>query len=189
MRPVFPVLRTALVFLGSLTGAWAQQAGKDASFEELAREIPGFRMITNTPPVPDTPFFDAAHQRATLQDFEGKALLVNFWATWCTPCVREMPALNSLAKELGGEDFEVIAIASGQQVGKNPDAFLQEHQLDALDLYVDPHASMMTLFGTKTLPTTLVIDRSGRILGGVIGEADWNSKEARALLAHLMTEE
>lgn len=187
------MFRTALIALAagllSFGTASAQQAGDAQAFESLARDVPGFRMIVNKPPVPDTPFFDAARQPTSLKAFGGKALLVNFWATWCTPCVREMPALNALARDLGGEDFEVVAIASGQQVGKHPDAFLQEHQLDALALYTDPHASLMALFETKILPTTLLVDRSGRILGGVVGETDWNTDEARALLTQLMTEE
>ena len=185
--------RTALIVLAayllSLGGAAAQQAGDVQAFEDLARDVRGFRLIVNKPPVPDTPFFDAALQRISLKAFGGKALLVNFWATWCIPCVREMPALNALARDLGGDDFAVVAIASGQQVGKNPDVFLKEHQLEALALYTDPHASLMALFETKTLPTTLLVDRSGRILGGVIGETDWSSDEARALLTQLMTAE
>ena len=186
-------LRTALMTLAvglfCIGSASAQQAGDPQAFEDLAREVPGFRMIVNKPPVPDTAFFDAERERTSLKDFGGKALLVNFWATWCTPCVREMPALNALARDLGGDDFAVVAIASGQQVGKHPDVFLREHQLEALDLYTDPHASLMALFETQTLPTTLLVDRSGRIVGGVIGETDWNTDEARALLAQLMTEE
>ena len=121
-----------------------------------------------------------------MKDFAGKALLINFWATWCTPCIREMPGLNALSRELGGEAFQVVAIASGQQTGKTPAAFLRQHQLDALDVYTDPHASLMALFETQTLPTTLLVDRAGRIRGGIIGEADWTSAEARALIAYLM---
>lgn len=160
-------------------------AADDPTFEALARKIPGFRLILNKPKVPDTVFFDAKNKQTSLRKFDGNALLINFWATWCTPCVREMPALNTIAREFKDARLKVVAIASGQQVGKDPAAFLKEHELDALALYKDPHASLMTLFDTRILPTTLLADRSGRILGGVMGEADWNSKEARAVLAHL----
>ena len=166
--------------------AAAESAVQDLAFEVLADRFEGFRLIVNTPPVPDTRFFDADQRPATLKDFAGKALLVNFWATWCTPCIREMPGLNALNREFGGEAFQVVAIASGQQTGKTPEAFLRQHQLDSLALYTDPHASLMALFETQTLPTTLLVDRAGRIRGGIIGEANWNSDEARALIAHLM---
>ena len=80
----------------------------------------------------------------------------------------------------------MVAIASGQQVGKNPDAFLKEHELSSLTLYLDPHASLMAMMGTKTLPTTIVVDRAGRIRGGVRGEVNWNSPQARAILRHVI---
>lgn len=184
--------RIAMVFvilaMGAPSLALANDTYSDPKFDALSRNIPGFQRILNTPPVPGTKFLNAQNEAVTLKSFAGKALLVNFWATWCTPCVREMPDLNKLSAELGGKDFEVIAIASGQQVGKNPDVFLKEHQLDALDLYQDPHASLMSLFETQTLPTTLIVDKDGRIRGGVMGAINWNSDEVKAVLAHLMHE-
>lgn len=182
--------RVALVLMMAMIAApsvvFASDSFSDPKFEALSRNIPGFQRILNTPPVPATKFLNAKNEAITLKAFSGKALLVNFWATWCTPCVREMPDLNELAEEFGGENFDVVAIASGQQVGKNPDVFLKEHKLDALDLYQDPHASLMTLFETKTLPTTLIVDKAGRIRGGVMGAIDWNSEAARAAIAYLM---
>jgi len=165
---------------------FANEGVKDPQFDVLSRAIPGFQRILNTPPVPETKFLDGENKAITLKEFAGKALLVNFWATWCTPCVREMPDLNKLAGEFGGDNFAVVAIASGQQVGKNPDAFLKEKGLDALGLYQDPHASLMSLFDTQTLPTTLIVDKQGRIRGGVRGAIDWNSEAARAAIAYLM---
>lgn len=180
------VMVLVIVAVGTPSLALASDAYSDPKFDALSRNIPGFQRILNTPPVPETKFLNAKNEAITLKTFEGKALLVNFWATWCTPCVREMPDLNKLSAELGGKDFEVVAIASGQQVGKNPDVFLKEHQLDALELYQDPHASLMSLFETQTLPTTLIVDKDGRIRGGVMGAINWNSKEVKAVLAHLM---
>ena len=166
--------------------ALASEPVTDAEFETLSKSIPGFQRILNTPPVPETKFLNGERQAISLQEFNGKALLVNFWATWCTPCVREMPDLNQLSEDFGGERFEVVAIASGQQVGMNPDAFLKEKGLDSLALYQDPHASLMKLFDTQTLPTTLIVDKQGRIRGGVRGAIDWNSDAARAAITHLM---
>ena len=175
----------AALLAASIAGPRSAFAQPDPAFAELAKKIPGFRLISNMPPVPPTVFFDADNQRTTLLDFEGKALLINFWATWCTPCVREMPALNALARDFSGQGVEVVAIASGQQLGKNPDVFLQENQLESLALYRDPHSSLMKLFAMETLPTTLLADRAGRILGGVVGATDWDSEPARATLAYL----
>ena len=187
---VLKILKTsflAAVFALALPiQAFASEPLADTEFETLSKSIPGFQRILNTPPVPETKFLNGERQAISLQEFNGKALLVNFWATWCTPCVREMPDLNQLSQDFGGERFEVVAIASGQQVGMNPDAFLKEKGLDSLALYEDPHASLMKLFDTQTLPTTLIVDKQGRIRGGVRGAIDWNSEAARAAIAYLM---
>lgn len=182
------VVRSSTLFavLLILAGFASGDAHAESTFEELAQEVPGFRLITNKPPVPEKNFFDGDNKPVSLTEFEGKALMVNFWATWCTPCVTEMPILNDLAREFSGEDFDVIAIASGSQVGMEPKTFLKEHDLSELALYHDPHAGLMKLFETETLPTTLLVDRDGRIVGGVVGAADWDTDAARALLASLI---
>ena len=182
-----PTAVTSVLIL-LLSWAGATSADSDSAFRSVARDFVGFSMISNAPPLPDVKFNDGALRPVSLLDFKGKVLLINFWATWCTPCVRELPVLNDIQRELGSDRFQVVAIASGQQVGKKPTVFLKEHELEALDLYLDPHARLMTMFGSKTLPTTLVVDRHGRILGGVRGEANWNAPEARAVLQHLITE-
>lgn len=170
----------------TVPGANAASGDEDAAFRDMARKFIGFSMFSDTPPLPDETFIDGQYRKVSFNEFKNKALLINFWATWCTPCVREMPILDKLQREFGGDSFQVVAIAAGQQVGKNPDAFLKEHNLDALDLYLDPHARLLTFMGTTTLPTTLVVDRNGRIMGGVRGEANWDSPAARAVLRHLI---
>lgn len=181
-----PVLLLLIAFVLVPFRSDASEEVDDPKFVEISRGIPGYSRILNAPPVPETKFLNADNKAITLKSFAGKALLVNFWATWCTPCVREMPDLNTLAEEFAGENFDVIAIASGQQVGKNPDVFLKEHDLDALALYQDPHASLMTLFQMQTLPTTLFVDRQGRIRGGVVGAINWDTEATRAAIAHLI---
>lgn len=178
------ILAIALLALPTVNAA----SGDDAAFREKARKLVGFSTFSDTPPLPDATFINGEHKKVSFKAFEGKALLINFWATWCTPCVREMPVMNQIQREYGGDAFQVVAIAAGQQVGKNPDVFLKEHQLESLDLYLDPHAKLLTMMGTQTLPTTLVVDRNGRIMGGVRGEANWDSPQARAILEHVIAE-
>lgn len=186
MKTLKVTLWAVLVALMVPAFVLANEPVTDPEFETLSKAIPGFQRILNTPLVPEMKFLKGERQAISLQEFSGKALLVNFWATWCTPCVREMPDLNQLSEDFGGEKFEVVAIASGQQVGMNPDVFLKEKGLDSLELYQDPHASLMKLFDTQTLPTTLIVDKQGRIRGGVRGAIDWNSDATRAAITHLM---
>lgn len=158
----------------------------DDVFAGKAHAIPGFRLVLNTPPAPDTVFFDRDNRRLSLEDFRGEVVLLNFWATWCKPCIQELPGINALQSRLGDDGFKVVAVASGAQMGKTPETFLTDHRLEALDLYNDPHATMMNSLGTKTLPSTYLIDRQGRIVGGVIGETDWGTAAAERAVSHLM---
>lgn len=121
-----------------------------------------------------------------MENFSGKTLLVNLWATWCGPCREEMPALNALQKEMGGEKFEVVAVNIDTGNDEKPKAFLQETGVHDLAFYRD---NTMGIFNaTKKeglafgLPVTLLIDGKGCLLGSMNGPAAWNSEDAKALI-------
>lgn len=123
----------------------------------------------------------------TLEAFSGKTLLVNLWATWCAPCRAEMPALDTLQKELGGENFEVVAINIDTGSDEKPKKFLQETGIDALAYYRD--ASMGVFNDLKRrglalgLPVTLLVDGDGCLLAHMNGPAEWASEDAKRLVA------
>ena len=176
-------------WLGFALGGWLALWGSLLGAAELAAElrgIPGFRLVTNTPPAPEVAFFDAAHTRLSLADFHGSVVLLNFWATWCKPCVAEMPELEQLQEALAEQGVRVLTVAAGNQMGKSPEAFFQEHDLDALTLHQDPHARLLAAFGSQRVPSTYLIDRDGRVLGGVVGAAThWAAPAAIAALEKL----
>lgn len=118
----------------------------------------------------------------TLQDKRGKILLVNFWATWCAPCVEEMPALDALQGALGSEDFEVVAVSMDQRI-EDAQAFYERHELAHLGLYHDQALSAALAAGARGLPLSVLYDRNGVELGRLDGAAEWNGEDARALLA------
>ena len=132
-------------------------------------------------PAPGTAFLDPDGESATLADFEGEPLLVNLWATWCAPCVAEMPTLDALAE---GSDLQVLAVSEdfADQAPK-VDAFFEERGLDALLPYRDPELGLMTTLAIGTLPTTILYDSSGREVWRVTGALDWAGPEASALIA------
>ena len=160
----------------------------DRAFVDLAREIDGFRMILNTPPAPNVKFLREPKEVVSFADFRGKVLLLNLWATWCPPCIREMPGLDALQRKLGRDGFEVLAVATGRQGQQSPADFLAENKLDALILYSDHHSVLMREFANETLPMSLLIDRQGRILGGVVGATEWDSPEAEAAIRYLLNQ-
>lgn len=123
----------------------------------------------------------------TMDDFGGKIVLLNLWATWCVPCREEMPALNALQKDLGGDRFEVVAINIDTGTDEKPKAFLDETGVGDLAYYRD--ASMGTFNTLKTeglafgLPVTLLLDDQGCLVSAMNGPATWDSPDAKALIS------
>lgn len=140
------------------------------------------------PPVPaPSEAFRALHGgEVTLADFRGKVVLVNFWATWCAPCVREMPSLERLHAALEGEDFAVLAISQDRGGAGVVAPFLARLDLQRLPVYLDPKGKLGRAFALKGLPTSFVIDRRGRVVAGLVGPAEWDSAEALAFMRHYL---
>ncbi|CUJ03611.1 TlpA family protein disulfide reductase [Cognatishimia activa] len=122
----------------------------------------------------------------TLADYEGKYVLLNFWATWCAPCRHEMPMLSELQEELGGDDFEVVTLATGRNMPPAMAKFLKEIGVDNLPQHRDPKQTVareMKVFG---LPTTMILDPEGNEIARLRGDADWSSDNAKAILTTLI---
>lgn len=117
----------------------------------------------------------------TLADFHGRPLLVNLWATWCGPCVAEMPTLDALAAARG-ETMNVIAVAQDLQGAEVVDPWFQKAGLKALQPYLDPENGLLDAVNSA-LPTSIYYDADGREIWRVIGAIDWQGEEAKALLA------
>ncbi|WP_241094989.1 TlpA family protein disulfide reductase [Marinicauda algicola] len=120
-------------------------------------------------------------QTLTLADKRGKVLLVNYWATWCAPCVVEMPQLNALQARYGSDDFEVVTISMDRRMDEAAE-FFEANGLDALTLYHGLDLGAVQRLGARGLPITILYDRRGVEIGRMPGEADWASEEAFALI-------
>ena len=134
---------------------------------------------------PATVFKDANDADKTLKDFGGKVLIVNFWATWCAPCVKEMPALDRLQAKLGGDTFQVVAINQERGGAKIAKPFA-EKQGWKLALYVDPATGFYRDAKLKGLPTSLIIGKDGKELGRVEGEVEWDSPAVEKMVQDLL---
>lgn len=132
-------------------------------------------------------FFDASGQTVTLADFRGKVLLLNLWATWCVPCVREMPALDRLQAKFGKEDFVVLPISLDREGRPVVEAFYQRFGIRHLGMYLDPDLSIEVAFPIDVLPANFLFDREGRVTGYVRSYIDWEAPEAEALILRLIS--
>ena len=128
--------------------------------------------------LPPLTFTDADGKPKSLADFSGKIVLLNIWATWCVPCREEMPALDRLDTKLGGKDFQVVAVNLDKGGARKAAACLEETGAIHLELYTDPSGKVFATLKAVGMPTTLIIDRSGKEIARLVGPADWASPEA-----------
>jgi thiol-disulfide isomerase/thioredoxin len=169
-------------------GGWLMMKGPLAAGDRppLAGQMKKFSLHETPRPAPEAAFQTTDGKRVDLGEFHGRLILVNLWATWCPPCVEEMPSLERLQAALGSDDFTVVAISSDRTGLKVVSPFLEKHGLQRLPIYLDPDTSFTRSTGARGLPTSLLIDRDGRELGRFEGAADWDSGDATALIRYYL---
>lgn len=146
----------------------------------------GFAPANPPAPVPDLAVTDANGAVKHVSDYKGRVVLLNFWATWCQPCVKEMPSIQALQRQLGGDGFKVLPVSEDRGGIAVVRKFFDDHGLDGLDMLVDKSPTTLDAFHLRGLPTTLLIGRDGKEIGRLEGEARWDSPEARALISHFI---
>ena len=138
--------------------------------------------------LPAVALTDDAGSERSLAEWSGKVLVVNFWATWCAPCRVEMPALDRLQGAMGSDDFQVLTVATGRNAMPAITKFFDEAGVTRLQILRDEQQKLARELGILGLPVTLILDREGRELARLIGDAAWDGPEAQALLAALVAE-
>ncbi|MES2136500.1 MAG: TlpA disulfide reductase family protein [Pseudomonadota bacterium] len=132
-------------------------------------------------PAPGTAFTNPEGGQAHLADFKGKPLLVNLWASWCAPCVKELPTLDKLAT---GKTVQVLAVSQDSGPHSSVIAFMGAHKIGFLDPYQDPKMALSAALGPETvLPTSILYDAEGREVWRYVGDLDWTSPQAARLLS------
>jgi len=137
----------------------------------------------------DVPFTSQDGNEMTLADFEGKFTVVNFWATWCAPCRKEMPDLSALQAELGSDQFEVVTVATGRNPRPAMEKFFDEIGVVNLPLHTDARQTFARSMGVLGLPVTVIMSPDGMEIARLQGDADWHSDSAVAIIKALMNAE
>ena len=131
---------------------------------------------------PDSVYFDSAGAERRLTDLRGRGIVLNFWATWCAPCVREMPQLDRLKGLVSGNGVDVLAISVDRQGASVVKKFYATNKLHDLDVLVDKGSTLIRSLKGRGLPTTVLFNKNGQEVGRVTGIAEWDSSEAVAFI-------
>ena len=164
----------ALVYTLGLLGAIAAQADPYGISDLRTGDMK--KLIVHDAPTPaalDVPYQLADDAgTATLGDHRGKVVLLNFWATWCAPCRAEMPMLSDLQTEFGGDDFEVLTIATGRNNPAGIVKFFKETEIDNLPRHQDPRQKLAAEMGIFGLPITVLLNKDGQEIARMRGDVD-----------------
>jgi thiol-disulfide isomerase/thioredoxin len=166
----------------------ANAADLDVASLEALREGTMKKLTFHSEPqaTSEATFTDPEGGEFQLADYKGKYVLLNFWATWCAPCRHEMPALNALQVDYGGDGFAVVPVATGRNTLSGITRFFGETDIDALPILLDPKQSLARDMAVLGLPVTVLIDPEGREIARMRGDAEWAGESARAILAQIL---
>ncbi len=141
--------------------------------------------LSDTSAVAGLQFYDGAGKVFGFEEFSGKAVLLNLWATWCAPCLEEMPALDRLQAALGGDTFQVVALSVDRLGHQSVLDFYEQLGITQLGVYLDPAGKSLNNLRVMGLPTSLLLDAQGRELGRYLGSAAWDSEPVLAAIREL----
>ena len=181
---VFSFLYLA-AFAGITEGFFHKREEPKATGEDLFKKLQIQRLSENVP-APDFTLTDLNGKRIRLKDLRGKVVFLNFWATWCPPCVQEMPTMEKLHKTFGQKGLTVLAI-NYREDAKEVKEFFSKYKLTFIAL-LDLDGKVSERYRTWGLPVTVIINKRGEIVGKVTGIRDWHSKEAKEFFAKLLEE-
>ena len=181
VRSCRPSARGAMLALALLVLALLMGGGPAAHADDALSGKPGDLTQTRPPsPVPDLTLTDMQEEPATLAGFRGKPLLLNLWATWCAPCIKEMPSLARLAAALKDQGLSVVAVSEDRGGKFQVEPFLKEHGVAGLPILLDKTSSAMKALKVQILPMTLLVDADGAEIGRVYGDRDWDTPASQA---------
>jgi peroxiredoxin len=164
-----PILALSLIVLGfAITFSLKQN---DSIFK-YSKQI----AIEGGLPAPDFTLPDLNGELISLSDFQGYAVLVNVWATWCPPCVYEMPSMEKLHQQFKSEKFKILAVSIDSLGAKAVAPFMEKHNL-TFEALVDPAGTIQTAYGVYGIPQSFIIDKQGNIIKKIIGPIDWATPE------------
>ncbi len=160
-----------------ILGVFGSVSAGTSALESAQRIFKNFDITRNNSPVPNARFFAGDGTERTLKDYRGKGIVLNFWATWCAPCVREMPQLDRLSALVKGNGIDVLTVSEDRKGMQLAPKFYEKNNLRDLPVLIDDKSGLSRALSVQGLPTTVLIDENGVEIGRVLGIAEWDSPE------------
>lgn len=177
-----PLFLCCFLILGPLQDALASHEASEPS----DGTVRSFKPVSPPRPMPSIPFQDSEGQRITINDFSGKVVLINLWATWCPPCIRELPALDRLQAKFSKTDFVILPIATDREGLALARPFYQRLGIENLGLYTDPEHALDAFFPMDVFPANFIINRRGELIAFLRSYVDWDAPEAETMVKELL---
>ena len=183
---VVAMVAGAIAFYG-LKGSFTGKEVKPATIAETNAKKLGIERPERTTTAPDFALDDLTGKRVTLKEQRGKVVFLNFWATWCAPCIQEMPTMEKLHQDFGKDGLVILAI-NFQEPPNQVKEFFREHNFIFTAL-LDRDGTVFELYQAWGLPMSTIVNKRGELVGKVAGYRDWHGEEARQLFQQLLAEE
>jgi len=163
-----------LIKLTSLTFKFYNNKNNDLISEFLKNELEDFELSKEKKNISNLIFKDHKEKEISFSDFKGKILLVNFWATWCAPCIKEMPSLDRLESKING-NFDVIAISVDRDGVEKVTDFFDENKISNLEKFFDIKNSLAKEMNLYGVPTSFFVNKEGDLIGYYQGDMEWDN--------------
>ncbi|GLP97706.1 TlpA family protein disulfide reductase [Paraferrimonas sedimenticola] len=182
MRLVLFVLMTIVTLASASVTAYPGMQAQKAEKPQPQSTVDRITILKEPFPLESVTFENAKGEPVTLEAFEGKVVMINFWATWCPPCIREIPALKQLDQAVDNQDFVFLPISIDKEGKSKVDEFLKQYQLGEFDSYFDPKMQTGNVFPLDIIPASFILNRKGELVAFARTFIEWDDPKALELI-------
>jgi thiol-disulfide isomerase/thioredoxin len=182
LKQWFAYIFTSFFILGIASMANAYPGMQAAAKQTTESTLGRINILPQPFPIALVDFTNPVGQPINFEHYKGKVVVVNVWATWCPPCVRELPALNRLDKSLDAEHFALIPISIDAEAVNVVQPFLESLELSTFNSYFDPQQQLRDVFPLDTIPATFILNEQGELVAYVRSFVDWDDKNVISFL-------
>ncbi|MCL1052127.1 TlpA family protein disulfide reductase [Shewanella abyssi] len=153
---------------------------------EIQSSVDQISVLPKPFPIEAVPFKDSQGNAVDFSQYKGKVIMVNMWATWCPPCVRELPAISRFSAKIGSDEFEVLPVSIDFDGNKQVEPFLKSLGMEGFSTFYDKEQSLSNVFPLDTIPATFILNREGELIAFVRTFVDWDDDKAVTLIKGLL---